>query len=346
MAIDFPISPNDAVKILLQSLPAKRMRDVVERRFGLKGGKKSTLEEIGTAYKITRERVRQIEADAMRRLRGRDHEEVRPLLIALENVVREHGGVMADDHLFSHASPARFHPHLQFLLHTHPSFVRVAETEAFHPRWASDSAAAGSAEGVMVRVAKRLEESGIPVAEEQLHAFLASETSADDKDSLSEKSRQAYLATAKLIKRNPYGEYGLVSWPTVCPRGIKDKAYAAILKTGKPMHFREVAAAIDRAAWPGKKKAHPQTVHNELIKDPRFILVGRGMYALKEWGYESGTVRDILISLMTNSPKPLTRDELVKLASERRMVKAQTILLNLQDRSRFKRTEDGGYTLV
>lgn len=346
MAIDFPISPNDAVKILLQSLPAKRMRDVLERRFGLKGGKKATLEEIGGAYKITRERVRQIEADAMRRLRERDHEEVRPLLISLESVVREHGDVMADHHLMSYSASPRIHPHLQFLLHTHPGFSYIAETEAFHPRWTGDRAVAEEAEKTMTRVAKRLEESGIPVAEDRLHAFLTAEAGAGGKEALSEKVRHAYLQSAKLIKRNPYGEYGLVSWPTVCPRGIKDKAYAALFKAGRPMHFRDVASAIDRAGWSGKKKAHPQTVHNELIKDPRFILVGRGIYALKDWGYESGTVRDILVSLLTNSPHPLTRDELVRQAGERRMVKAQTILLNLQDRTYFKRTEDGGYTLV
>lgn len=345
MAIDFSVSPNDAVKFLLQSLPAKRMRDVVERRFGLKGRKRATLEEIGRAYKITRERVRQIEADAMRRIRERDHEEVRPLLVSLESALREHGDVMADYHLMLHASPARFHPHLRFLLHAYPQFASLPGDESFHQRWASDRAVAGEAEKAMTRVVKRLGESGATVTEAELRALLIEETSVSGSDSLSEKARNAYLQTTKLIKQNPYGEYGLVAWPTVCPRGIKDKAYTAVLKAGRPMHFREVALAIDRASWSGKKKAHPQTVHNELIKDPRFILVGRGMYALKEWGYEPGTVRDILISLLSNSSKPLTRDEIVRLASERRMVKAQTILLNLQDRSRFKRTDEG-YTLV
>lgn len=345
MAIDFSISLNDAVKILLHGLPAKRMRDVVERRFGLKGRNRATLEEIGGAYKITRERVRQIEADAMRRIRARDHEEVRPLLIALEGVVQEHGGVMADYHLMSHAAPTRFHPYLQFLLHSYPRLVSVPGDEAFHSRWTSDPAAAAEAERAVTRVIKRLDESGATVTEADLHAFLGAEMSAADKDPLPLKVLNAHLQTTKLIKQNPYGEYGLVAWPTVCPRGVKDKAYAAVLKAGHPMHFREVATAIDRASWPGKKKAHPQTVHNELIKDPRFILVGRGMYALKEWGYEPGTVRDILVSLISNSSKPLTRDEIVRLASERRMVKAQTILLNLQDRSRFKRTDEG-YTLA
>jgi hypothetical protein len=106
-----------------------------------------------------------------------------------------------------------------------------------------------------------------------------------------------------------------------------------------------VAERIDKAGW-SKRRAHPQTVHNELIKDPRFVLIGRGLYALKEWGYEPGVVREILVSVMKEAGTPLSKDDIVRLVSERRFVKPQTILLNLQNKSLFRRTEDGKYTLV
>ena len=51
------------------------------------------------------------------------------------------------------------------------------------------------------------------------------------------------------------------------------------------MHFKEVAEAISKTFG---KKTHYATCHNELIKDSRFVLVGRGMYALAEWGYQAG----------------------------------------------------------
>jgi hypothetical protein len=154
------------------------------------------------------------------------------------------------------------------------------------------------------------------------------------------------LGTSKLIAANPYGEYGLISWPTIIPRGVKDKAHLVLAKTAKPLHFREVAAEIDKVGWGNRKKAHPQTVHNELIKDGRFVLVGRGLYALREWGYEPGTVREVLASLLKSSREPLDREEIVRRATEKRLVKPQTILLNLQDRTLFKKTEDGRYTLM
>lgn len=346
MSVDFPQSATEAVKILLQSLPAKRMRDVVERRGGLKGGRAATLEEIGKGYKITRERVRQIEADAMRRLRERDQGDIMPLLVSFESILARHGGVMAARHLFSESAPARLHPHVALLLRAAPQFAYLAEDESLHPRWASDPVRAADAAAALGRVIKRLEAAGSPISEADLDVMLAEEAAAFTKDGLPGEVRASLLGSSKLIKRTPYGEYGLISWATVVPRGIKDKAYAAVLKAGRPLHFREVAAAIDRAGWGGRKRAHPQTVHNELIKDARFTLVGRGMYALKEWGYEPGTVRDIIVSILSRAATPLGKDEIVKMVSERRMVKPQTILLNLQDRSRFKRTEGGAYALA
>ena len=98
--------------MLLQMLPAKRMREVLECRFGLKGGERQTLEEIGKKYKITRERVRQIEADALRRLHGPEAGDLGNFFQPIEAEIQAQGGVMAEHHLFLTASPGRFHPHL------------------------------------------------------------------------------------------------------------------------------------------------------------------------------------------------------------------------------------------
>ncbi|MBI4159900.1 winged helix-turn-helix domain-containing protein, partial [Candidatus Wolfebacteria bacterium] len=149
---------------------------------------------------------------------------------------------------------------------------------------------------------------------------------------------------SKLIKQNPYGEFGLVSWPTIRPRGIKDRAFAVLDRAAKPMHFREVAAAISKSGW-SSKKAHPQTVHNELIKDPRFVLVGRGLYALANWGYESGTVSDVISSLLKSSKRPLSKEAIVESVLKSRFVKPNTVLLNLQNKTLFRKVAEG-YALV
>ncbi len=53
----------------LQALP-ERERKILRLRYGLEDGRRHTLEEVGIAFGITRERTRQIEADALRHLRA------------------------------------------------------------------------------------------------------------------------------------------------------------------------------------------------------------------------------------------------------------------------------------
>ncbi|HBA52442.1 TPA: hypothetical protein DCY68_01420 [Candidatus Azambacteria bacterium] len=75
------------------------------------------------------------------------------------------------------------------------------------------------------------------------------------------------------------------------------------------------------------------------------MLIGRGIYALKDWGYEPGTVKDVLLNLFKKSRRPLSKDEIINKVTAQRLVKANTILLNLQNRNYFERTADGKYSL-
>ncbi len=108
------------------------------------------------------------------------------------------------------------------------------------------------------------------------------------------------------------------------------------------MHFKEVAESIKNLF---SKKAHVATTHNELIKDKRFVLVGRGLYALSEWGYSAGVVKDVLRDIL-NTHGPLTREEIIDKVRKERYVKDNTIIVNLQDSSIFKKLPDGNYMIV
>lgn len=321
------------------------MRDVLEKRFGLKGHKK-TLEAIGKEYKITRERVRQIEADAFRNLsKPEGHQEAAPLLRALEDTLKEHGEVMAEHHLVTTLAADRTVPHLNFLLHVGRGFTLLPETAAYHRRWTVHKDAAAKVQKVIDGVTSALNADSTPVSKKDLDALLSRTSLSVLGHTSPEYVLQSYFAISKLLRQNPYGEYGLISWPTINPRGVKDKAYLVLAKKGEPMHFRDVATAINKTNW-SRRRAHPQTVHNELIKDKRFVLVGRGLYGLSQWGYEPGTVRDVLVSIFKNAGKPLEKDQAIQLVMQKRMVKAPTILLNLQDKSLFRRADDGKYALV
>jgi len=62
-------SPFEIVMETIQQLPNERMQTVLLKRFGLNDSELETLEMIGKGLGVTRERIRQIEAKALRKLR-------------------------------------------------------------------------------------------------------------------------------------------------------------------------------------------------------------------------------------------------------------------------------------
>jgi len=334
----------------LQALP-KRMHEVLARRFGLARGKPETLEAIGKSYGITRERVRQIEAHALRLLeRPESKQGFAPFVREARAYLERHGGVRRHDLARSElgakwggdkASASQ----AEFVLESSEAFLLRPETETHQAFWALNEGAVKRCEDFVSFVIGRLKKERRLVAADDLPAYLAGAAR-----SLFSPARprpevlHSYLSVSKAVAPNPFGHYGLASWPEVSPRGVRDYAYLVFGAVARPLHFREVAKEMNgRLAL--KQRAHEQTVHNELIKDGRFVLVGRGMYALKEWGYQPGTVREVLSAVLAQSPAPLTREEIVRELKNRRLVKENTVFLNLQNRKYFMRLADGRYTL-
>lgn len=152
------------------------------------------------------------------------------------------------------------------------------------------------------------------------------------------------LKAAKRIEQNKFGHWGMPDWREIKPKTINDKIYLILKNYNKPMHFADIADKINQINF-DKKKANSATVHNELILDDQYILVGRGMYGLKEWGYQRGTVADVIEDILKESGAPLTRDEIIKKVLEKRLVKKATVVLALMDKDRFERVESNKYVI-
>ena len=151
-----------------------------------------------------------------------------------------------------------------------------------------------------------------------------------------------WLNLSKSLSKNPLGEWGKATSPNVKTRGIKDYAYLVMRRHGSPMHFREVAEAIEKTFG---KKTHTATCHNELIKDSRFVLVGRGVYALKEWGYTAGVVREVIEQILKKDG-PMSKDDIIEKVLKERYLKKNTILVNLMNPKYFKKDKNGLYTVA
>jgi DNA-directed RNA polymerase delta subunit len=141
------------------------------------------------------------------------------------------------------------------------------------------------------------------------------------------------------IQKNKFGKWGMAHWMEINPKGTREKIYLILNEVKKPLHFTEIAGLIDKYGL-GKRKAHPQTVHNELIKDSRFVLIGRGTYVIGKWGYSQGTIREVLEDILAKSDKPMPKEEILEKVFKVRKVKKTTVMINLNNSKLFERRDN------
>ncbi len=334
--------PKQTSKRLLSVLP-ERARDVVVRRFGLDSEDKMTLEAIGQIYGITRERVRQIENSAMNSIKKSDaYEKEQAIFDDLSNLLFSLGGVISEEDLFKYISKDKnTQNHISLFLTLGDSFTRQKENEDFKHIWMVDEDISDKVSFSIKKLHEGLSYDDLISESEVIERFLENLKDVSDKYK-DEEIVKRWLSISKKIDKNPLNEWGLYNSPNIKARGMRDYAFLVIRRHGNPMHFSEVAKEIERSF---EKKAHVATCHNELIKDSRFVLVGRGLYALTDWGYASGVVRDVISSILEKDG-PLSKQDIVDRVLKERYVKPNTVMVNLQNTKHFNRDKNGLYTTV
>ncbi|MBU6370471.1 MAG: hypothetical protein KGH93_02265 [Patescibacteria group bacterium] len=343
MKTSLNFKPKQSVKRLLAALH-DRSRDIITKRYGLgKSSEQMTLDAIGKSYGITRERVRQIENHAIAVIRkSKQYGEEKSAFEGIEKLIRELGGIVVEQDLLDHVSKdTSVQNQLNFLLTVGHPFNKMKEDEDFRHRWFIDKDLRERIEGSLKKLYESLKDDELVAEPEMIKRFLSYIENVSEEYKNEEIARR-WMRLSKNVGKNPLGEWGKTKSPNISTKGMRDYAYLVIRKHGSPIHFREVAHAIETVF---KKKAHVATTHNELIKDPRFVLVGRGLYALSEWGYMSGVVKDVIRKLL-DKHGPMTKKEIVDRVMKERYVKENTIVINLQNKKYFKKNKDGKYEIV
>jgi len=317
-----------------------KTKDIFDRRFGVKIGQPETLEAIGKTFGITRERVRQIEEAGFSHVRKNHGAELDSVYANFANYFKQQGGFKREENVLEELGGKSQKPYVLFLLTLGEQFSRVCEKKDYSYFWANMPDAENKVKSTLNELVLKMQKVGKPIPVENFYAEIAS------KQGLSQPAILAYLEVSKRIQPSKEGVLGLIEWPEIKPRGVKDKAFLVFKKHGKPLHFTEVAKLIDKFDYNmPNKKTYPQTVHNELIKDARFVLVGRGTYALSEWGYVPGTIKDIITKVLADKNEPMEKDELVKEVLLQRFVAKNTVLMNLNNKKHFEKDGNDRYFL-
>jgi len=322
-----------------------RQKEVITARFGLVAGEGETLAAIGERMHITRERVRQIENGAVTLIKTnvQKSSEMIALVEKVKKFIAAKGGVSKKSDVVRYAAtlaPGIKENHVDFLAEASGAFNLYREDDAFEPFYYVTDKDLKNArtfvDGWIGFLKNHKEKVFAESYQVQLASFLKTK-------SLQGALAENYLGLSKHIRQNPYGDVGLCDWPEISPSTVRDKIYLVLKKNNAPLHFEDIAKHINKAGFDDERALAP-TVHNELIKDGRFVLVGRGLYGLQEHGYEPGTAREVIASVLKKHGA-LGAPDVITHVGKQRFFKPNTVLINLQNKNFFQRLPDGRYKI-
>lgn len=324
-------------------LLTQKERFVVERRFNLDNKERATLEEIGQHFSVTRERIRQIEKNALSKLR-RNLENCKLIEISdiAYELIQTSGGVMKEELLVSKLLQNQLDisiETLQLILTIDKRFNRLPNTVLFYPYLKLAEINQGNIETLCRQTYDFLEKTKETVSIDQLYKALV----IDKKLEIDKTLFASIIQIDKKIKLVNSDLVGLFEWRHINPRTLRDKIYFVLRSAKEPMHFVDIANKIIESSF-DKKKINLQAVHNELIRHNDFILIGRGIYGLSEWGFKSGTVAEVISSIL-KSKESMSQEEIIAEVMKQRKVKPITVILSLKNKENFVRIGRKQYAL-
>ncbi len=328
----------------------EKEKEILVGRFSLNNDPKRTLESIGKKFNVTRERVRQIENIAVNKLRRNvGNTKLSDINELGKAILASVGGLLLEDSLVSYIyhrieNPSEFDKSIiKLSLRIDETTVKQDRTSNFRVFWHSNIVSKREIRDVLEEAMKHLKLKKDVMTEESLVAKVMNKLSLKY-ENLSPALISSILAVDVHFKKTDEG-WGLSSWRHINPKSIRDKAYIVLKRAAKPLHFVSIANSIIDSKF-DKKMVTTQAVHNELIRYDKFVLIGRGLYALKEWGYDSGTVADVIEKILEKNAEPMTKKDIVDEVMKQRKIKVGTISLNLQNNPKFVRVGRAVYTLA
>lgn len=340
---------NQLVFNMIGELP-ERSRDIIIKRFNLDDKGEETLEEIGKEYEITRERIRQIESEAIFKLKDIEKKyNISKVFNYIEKIIEEHGGVISEERLVDRLFDGKWDIEtnkriMLLILALDDRIKKEKETKTYKKLYFYQEENFERFKETINKLEKYLEESKKVIDFDRIVNLVSTDAKSKGLPFFFKEHIRSYLDANKIILKNILGEWGHQKWPNINPKSVRDKAYLALKKNKKPLHFVEITNKINEI-WHDRKRANNQTVHNELIKDERFVLMGRGIYALKEWGYRPGTVLDVIMEVLKEKGGEMGQEEIIQEVLKRRQVMKNTVVINLQNKEYFEKLEGKVYRL-
>ena len=338
-------------EILIYCKPKERL--VLMKKFWLGWEKGIPLQRIGAEYDLTRERIRQIETQALMRFRRLivGNELYMNVLSEAKKILDAHGGILAEDTLVSkliNRNLFKFSKQeLKLILVSDFDVAYLKRNKYLYKAFYVEPLYEDLLTQMVLFVNDYFGQRG---KSQDLYEFIAvlKDTFLKDYKEVGYLRNDLFYMNFFSIIRDISmfdGKIGFDTFTDVNPKTMKLKIYYTMKRLNKPVHFQELPAKI--LDWFPEKAVKINTIHNELVKNnDLFVNLGLGRYGLREWGYEGGQVKDILVRILEKNDRPMAVKELCKEVLKEKMVSPNTVMLNLQKfKDMFERVDKWIYQL-
>jgi len=350
------------IREILNQHSDERLWTIVQRRFGLQGTTQLTLEELGIAFGVTRERVRQLEQIALKELRevliedeytAKDYhvrsQVSRTMRLVCQIAVDEVEKAARENVLLQRIKerfdidPAPVKPSL-FLILELSGIERITfDKEALEPIWGiiESSQERKIKKGIEKLDTLPTEEFATPLSEIDILIHLNKGVRKSKRFSLEELGLLIELCSS--VKEYSEGFYWGRFEHLV---GRFNQVERILTERGEPVHIDEITREINhRLVKHGKRTVEPNNLANQISRDNRFVPIGRsGEWGLSSWSLNIETIVDLMKQCLIARNESATVEEVYAYVSERRPVhrsSVQVYLASINDFAKVDRTRWG-----
>lgn len=329
----------------------KREADILQRRYGLLNRQPESLQAIADDYSLTRERVRQVQNRSLSLILPKLQRH--PDVEALTRVATNYLGKLKVKRLQTLLSQLRDHYRLDdepelnvigFLLRYSPKLSHAEEDEHFHHFVGAQERLVKLARHVLKRIHQRFVDNHHKVwSEDKVAELVQREIERHLKVKPSQNELFDFLKIIKAVAKNPFNQFGLRSNEFISPPSLREKIRLVLKVKGRPLHFRDIYHQLKEFQtlkdeflshhW--HKDYNQESIHNQLIFDPEIVLAGRGIYALKEWGYFDGDTL-LLMRQLVKTAKRIHKEQLWEAVQKQKLISRTTFEIYLRRKEVFE----------
>lgn len=359
--VDFPmpkqpqIPANQLIALLLSRCGNDKAKEIIKKRYGLINGERQTLEEIGESYGITRERIRQIQAKALKNMKHPISVAKKPLLELMEKILFQNGGLLSAEEADIKVPEA-----LGGMIDDGSSVLdllcdleliqscRIGDIVIYSPLFDGVKLDILS-EKIIASVKK--EDLGLDVLSIVKKIELFKKITDDRFDPQSfvfrycrtdPRIEEIGLASASpetIFKHYTSGYFAKKSWVVLMKRVLEQEQM--------PLHFTEITNKVNDLMGNSERQVDVRRAHSIMIEDEAFAHSGvNGTYGLTAWGLRKELTPQLIEECMKKAGFPLHWKQIYNYVSKYKNTKPANITTCLETNRLFKKVDTGVYWLA